>query len=99
MFSRDPKLILAIQPTRGLDIGAIEFVRQQLVDARAQGKSVLLISTDLDEIMSLSDRILVMFNGGLSASYARSENTGTQIGCSCRARTAAPGKRRPGKRP
>lgn len=80
VFSRDPKLILAIQPTRGLDIGAIEFVRQQLVLARQQGKSVLLISTDLDEIMSLSDRVVVMFNGRLSDSYARSEITGTQLG-------------------
>ncbi len=92
VFSRDPKLILAIQPTRGLDIGAIEFVRQQLVDARAQGKSVLLISTDLDEIMSLSDRILVMFNGGLSASYARSEITGTQIGLLMSGKDAAAGE-------
>lgn len=80
VFSRDPKLILAIQPTRGLDIGAIEFVRQQLILARQQGKSILLVSTDLDEIMSLSDRVVVMFNGRLSDSYARSEITGTQLG-------------------
>ncbi len=80
VFSRDPKLILAIQPTRGLDIGAIEFVRQQLVHARAQGKGILLISTDLDEIMSLSDRVLVMFKGKISESYPTREITGTKIG-------------------
>ena len=61
--SRDPKVMLAIQPTRGLDIGAIEFVRSKLVEERAKDKAVLLISTDLDEILSLSDRILVMHGG------------------------------------
>ena len=61
--TRDPKVMLAIQPTRGLDIGAIEFVRAKLVEERAKGKAVLLISTDLDEILSLSDRILVMHGG------------------------------------
>ncbi|NCE63962.1 ABC transporter ATP-binding protein [Pseudoflavonifractor sp. 524-17] len=60
---RDPKVLLAIQPTRGLDIGAIEFVRSKLVEERSKGKAVLLISTDLDEIRSLSDRILVMHGG------------------------------------
>ena len=60
---RNPKVMLAIQPTRGLDIGAIEFVRSKLVEERNRGTAVLLIATDLDEILSLSDRILVM-NGG-----------------------------------
>ena len=60
---RNPKVMLAIQPTRGLDIGAIEFVRSKLVEERAKGTAVLLISTDLDEILSLSDRILVMHGG------------------------------------
>lgn len=60
---REPKVMLAIQPTRGLDIGAIEFVRSKLVEERAKGTAVLLISTDLDEILSLSDRILVMHSG------------------------------------
>jgi len=55
--------MLAIQPTRGLDIGATEFVRRKLVEERNKKKAVLLISTDLDEIISLSDRILVMYNG------------------------------------
>ena len=55
--------MLAIQPTRGLDIGAIEFVRNKLVEERDRGSAVLLIATDLDEILSLSDRILVMNSG------------------------------------
>ena len=63
---RNPDILLAIQPTRGLDIGAIEFVRGKLKEARANGKAVLLISTDLDEIRTLSDRIAVMYNGNFS---------------------------------
>lgn len=60
---RQPNVMLAIQPTRGLDIGATEFVRRKLVEERNKKKAVLLISTDLDEIISLSDRILVIYNG------------------------------------
>lgn len=60
---RKPKVMLAVQPTRGLDIGAIEFVRNKLVEERGRGSAVLLIATDLDEILSLSDRILVMNSG------------------------------------
>ncbi|MEL7610473.1 MAG: ABC transporter ATP-binding protein [Bacillota bacterium] len=60
---RDPSVLIAIQPTRGLDIGAIEFVRKKLVEERAKGTAILLISTDLDEIITLSDRILVMYDG------------------------------------
>lgn len=60
---RHPNVLLAIQPTRGLDIGATEFVRRKLVEERNKKKAVLLISTDLDEIISLSDRILVIYNG------------------------------------
>ena len=62
-MDRDPEIFLAIQPTRGLDLGATEFIRSKLVEARSEKKGVLLISTDLDEIIALSDRILVMFNG------------------------------------
>lgn len=61
--NRGPKVMLAIQPTRGLDIGATEFVRSKLVEERDQRKGILLISTDLDEIVSLSDRILILYNG------------------------------------
>ena len=61
--NRKPSVLLAIQPTRGLDIGAIEFVRSKLIEERERGTAVLLISTDLEEILSLSDRILVMHGG------------------------------------
>lgn len=62
-FSRDLRVLIALQPTRGLDVGAIEYVHRRLVEARAAGRAVLLVSTDLDEIMALSDRIAVMYGG------------------------------------
>jgi len=64
-MERDPDLLLIGQPTRGVDIGAIEFIHKQIVALRDQGKAVLLVSVELDEIMSLSDRIAVMFDGRL----------------------------------
>jgi len=66
-FSRKPKLIIASQPTRGLDVGATEYVRKKLVEMRDQGCAVLLISADLDEIWALSDRIAVMYEGEVVA--------------------------------
>ena len=60
---RNPDIVLAIQPTRGLDVGAIEFVHRSLVEARDQGKAILLLSFDLDEVMDLSDRIVVLWEG------------------------------------
>jgi simple sugar transport system ATP-binding protein len=62
-IERNPDLLLIGQPTRGVDIGAIEFIHKQIVALRDAGKAVLLVSVELDEIMSLSDRILVMFDG------------------------------------
>ena len=64
-MERNPDLLLIGQPTRGVDIGAIEFIHKQIVALRDAGKAVLLVSVELDEIMSLSDRILVMFDGQL----------------------------------
>jgi len=64
-IERDPDLLLVGQPTRGVDIGAVEFIRKQIVALRDRGKAVLLISVELEEILSLSDRILVMFDGRL----------------------------------
>lgn len=61
--SRDPDIFVAVQPTRGLDIGAIEFVRKTLLEQRDQGKGILLFSLELDEILTLSDRIAVIFKG------------------------------------
>jgi ABC-type uncharacterized transport system ATPase subunit len=62
-IERDPDLLLIGQPTRGVDIGAIEFIHQQIVRLRDQGKAILLVSVELEEILSLSDRIAVMFDG------------------------------------
>ena len=62
-LSSAPRLLIAAQPTRGVDIGAIEFIHQELVDQRTQGLAILLISADLQEVMKLSDRIMVMYEG------------------------------------
>lgn len=79
-LSDNAKLIVASQPTRGLDIGATEFVRKMLVDQRNTGKSVILISADLEEIMMISDRIAVMFDGRIVGILSRSEATIQKIG-------------------
>ena len=62
-MERDPSVLLVGQPTRGVDIGAIEFIHRQLLAMREAGKAILLVSVELDEIRSLSDRILVMCDG------------------------------------
>jgi len=67
--ARDPNVLLAAQPTRGLDVGAIEYVHSRLVDVRDEGKAVLLVSLELDEIRSLADRILVIYEGQIVAEY------------------------------
>lgn len=69
-FEQKPRLIVAVQPTRGLDISAIEFVRKELVAQRDAGAAILLISTELDEILSLSDRIEVLYEGSFTGSLA-----------------------------
>jgi simple sugar transport system ATP-binding protein len=66
---RDPRVLVAAQPTRGLDVGAIEFVHNRLVAERDEGKAVLLVSLELDEILSLSDRILVLYEGRIVGEY------------------------------
>jgi general nucleoside transport system ATP-binding protein len=67
--ARDPRALIAAQPTRGLDVGAIEFVHRRLVEERDEGRAVLLISLELDEVLSLSDRILVLYEGRIVAEY------------------------------
>ena len=62
-IDRDPRVLIAAQPTRGLDVGAIEFVHRRLIEERGEGKAIPLVSLELDEILSLSDRILVMYEG------------------------------------
>ena len=62
-LSADPQVIIAAQPTRGLDVGAIEFVHRRLVEERDAGRGVLLVSLEMEEIRSLSDRVLVIYEG------------------------------------
>ncbi len=68
-IARDPRVLLAAQPTRGLDVGAIEFVHRRLIEARDRRKAVLLISFELEEILSLADRILVIYEGQIVAEF------------------------------
>jgi general nucleoside transport system ATP-binding protein len=68
-ISRDPKVLIAAQPTRGLDVGAIEFVHRRLITERDEGRAILLISFELDEILSLADRILVIYEGRIVGEY------------------------------
>ena len=79
-LGRDPELLIAGQPTRGLDVGAIEFVHKQIISERDRGKGVLLVSMELEEVLSLSDRILVMFEGKIVAEFASGEVTEEQLG-------------------
>ncbi len=69
-IDRNPKVLIAAQPTRGLDVGAIEFVHRRLVEERDEGRGILLVSLELDEILSLSDRILVIFEGRIVGEFA-----------------------------
>jgi len=64
-FSSQPRLLIAAQPTRGIDVGATEFVHQQLIKKRSQGCAILLVTADLNEVMSLSDRIVAMYDGSI----------------------------------
>lgn len=75
-----PKLLIAVQPTRGVDIGAIEFIHKQIIKAKEQGTAVLLISTELSEINSLSDRIAVIYKGGIVGEIDQSEFEESTIG-------------------
>lgn len=78
--SSDPRLLIAAQPTRGVDIGAIEYIHHKIVELRDKGKAVLLVSAELDEIMTLSDRILVMYEGSIVAQFKRGEADQQTIG-------------------
>lgn len=76
----DPKLIIANQPTRGLDVGSIEFVHKTLVEARDRGAAILLVSVELDEIQALSDRVLVMYGGRIAGELHAAEATEENLG-------------------
>ncbi|CAM5717969.1 ABC transporter ATP-binding protein [Niallia circulans] len=77
---RDPDLLIAAQPTRGLDVGAIEFIHRRLIEQRDKGKAVLLISFELDEILNVSDRIAVIFDGEIIATVDPKTTTEQELG-------------------
>ena len=79
-LSREPKLVIASEPTRGLDIGATEYVRSKLLEQRNRGAAVLLISEDLDEILALSDRIAVIYEGEIMGIVSANTATAEQLG-------------------
>jgi len=79
-FSRDVPLVLCAQPTRGIDVGSIEYIHEQIVRKRDEGIAILVVSTELDEIFALSDRIVVMFDGKIVATLNASETNPTEVG-------------------
>ena len=79
-LNKDPKVLLVGQPTRGVDIGAIEFIHQRIIDMRNKGAAILLVSVELDEILSLSDRIVIMFDGSLVGEKINENVTDREVG-------------------
>jgi len=79
-LSRAPKILVAAQPTRGVDIGATEYIHRRLIEQRSQGTATLLISEDLDEILALSDRIAVIYEGRIMDVVACEDATLEQLG-------------------
>ena len=79
-IDKDPELLVAVQPTRGLDVGAIEFIHKQLVAQRDAGKAVLLVSLELDEVMDVPDRILVMYEGEIVGELDPKTTTQEELG-------------------
>ena len=79
-FSDDIDLLIAAQPTRGIDIGAIEFIWRRIRDRRDQGTAVLLVSAELDEVLALSDRVAVMYEGRIVATIDPRQSTREEIG-------------------
>lgn len=79
-IANDPDLLIAVQPTRGLDVGAIEYVHKTLINLRDKGKAVLLISLELDEILDISDRVAVIYSGAIAGEFMQGETNERQIG-------------------
>ena len=79
-FDRDVGLVIAAQPTRGIDVGSIEYIHNRIVEERDKGAAVLIASSELDEVMALSDRILVMYRGKIVGEFDPQKNTTTEIG-------------------
>ena len=79
-FERDPEVLIIGQPTRGIDIGAIEFIRKRIIKMRDAGKAIILISVELEEIMSISDRIIVMCDGEITGTVDASDADEATLG-------------------
>ena len=79
-IDKEPELLVAVQPTRGLDVGAIEYIHKQLVAQRDENKAVLLVSLELDEVMNVSDRILVMYEGEIVGEFDPRQVTVEELG-------------------
>ena len=79
-LSSDPKVLIAAQPTRGVDVGSIEFIHKKLIELRDEGKAVLLVSSELSEIMSLSDRVVVMYCGQITGEFCTADTTQEELG-------------------
>ena len=79
-LDRDKELVMAVQPTRGLDVGAIEFIHAQLVEERDKGKAIMLVSLELEEVLSLSDRILVMYEGEIVGELDPAKTNAQELG-------------------
>ena len=79
-IDKDPTFLIAVQPTRGVDVGAIELIHKQIVEERDKGKGVLLVSLELDEVMDVSDRILVMYEGEIVGEFKPDEVTVEELG-------------------
>ena len=79
-FGREVELVIASQPTRGVDVGSIEFIHDRIVEQRDQGAGVLIVSSELDEVMALSDRVLVMFDGRVVAEKRPEDTTNAELG-------------------
>jgi simple sugar transport system ATP-binding protein len=77
---RDPDLLIVAQPTRGLDVGAIEFIHKRLIEQRNRGKAVLVVSFELEEILNVSDRIAVMYDGGISGVVLPKQTNKRELG-------------------
>ena len=79
-IDKDPKLLVAVQPTRGLDVGATEYVRKRLLEERERGTAIVLLSEDLDEVLALSDRIAVIYEGSIRGIIPSAEATPEKLG-------------------
>ena len=79
-LDRNPEVIIAVQPVRGLDVGAVEYIHHRLIEQRDSEKAVLLVSFELDEVMDISDRIIVMYEGEIVGNFKPADITVEELG-------------------